>query len=84
VASLWPVSDEIGAALMTEFYRRVVQDSMSPQPALGTAMRSVMSHEATADPALWAAFQVSVAALGPGPPGTLQARQDGNGYGPLH
>jgi len=69
VASLWPVSDEIGASLMTEFYRRVLQDSMSPQAALGTAMRSVMSHDATADPALWAAFQVSVAALGPGRPG---------------
>ena len=67
VASLWPVSDEIGAALMTEFYRRVLQDSMSPQAALGAAMRSVMSHDATADPALWAAFQVSVAALEPDP-----------------
>ena len=67
VASLWPVSDEIGAALMTEFYRRVLQDSMSPQAALGAAMRSVMSHDTTADPALWAAFQVSVAALEPGP-----------------
>jgi CHAT domain-containing protein/tetratricopeptide (TPR) repeat protein len=76
VASLWPVSDEIGAALMTEFYRRVVQDSMSPQAALGAAMRSVMSHDATADPALWAAFQVSLAALGPGPPAIVQARQE--------
>ena len=65
VASLWPVSDEIGARLMTEFYRHLLQDSMSPPAALGAAMRSVVSHDASADPALWAAFQVSVTALGP-------------------
>jgi CHAT domain-containing protein len=70
VASLWPVSDEIGARLMTEFYRHLLHDSMSPPAALGAAMRSVVSHEASADPALWAAFQVSVVALGPGLPTT--------------
>jgi CHAT domain-containing protein len=68
VASLWPVSDEIGARLMTEFYRHLLHDSMSPPAALGAAMRSVVSHDASADPALWAAFQVSVVALGPGLP----------------
>src|SRR5207244_11064025 len=67
VASLWPVSDEIGARLMTEFYRHLLRDSMSPAAALGAAMRSVVSSGA-ADPALWAAYQVSVVALGPGPP----------------
>ncbi len=66
VASLWPVSDEIGARLMTEFYRHVLHDAMSPPAALGAAMRSVVSRDASADPALWAAFQVSVVALGPG------------------
>ena len=67
VASLWPVSDEIGARLMTEFYRHLLRDSMSPAAALGAGMRSVVSSGA-ADPALWAAYQVSVVALGPGPP----------------
>ena len=59
VASLWPVSDEIGARLMTEFYRHLLRDSLSPPAALGAAMRSVVSHDASADPALWAAFEVT-------------------------
>lgn len=68
VASLWPVSDEIGAHLMTEFYRHLLHDSMSPPAALGAAMRSVIASDGSADPALWAAFQVSVVAVGPEPP----------------
>lgn len=59
VASLWPVSDEIGAQLMTEFYRRLLHDSMGPAAALGASMRSALSRDAAADPALWAAFQVT-------------------------
>lgn len=73
VGSLWPVSDEIGAQLMTEFYRHLLRDSMSAPAALAAAMRSVVSRERVADPALWAAFQVSVVALGPGRP----SRNDG-------
>jgi len=68
VASLWPISDEIGARLMTEFYRHLLHDSMGPAAALGAAMRSVVSRDGSADPALWAAFQISVSALGPGQP----------------
>ncbi len=68
VASLWPVSDEMGARLMTEFYRHLLRDSMSAPAALGAAMRSVVSSDGSADPALWAAFQVSVVALAPGLP----------------
>jgi CHAT domain-containing protein len=68
VGSLWPVSDEIGARLMTEFYRHLLRDSMSAPAALAAATRSVVSRERAADPALWAAFQVSVVALGPGRP----------------
>jgi len=64
VASLWPVSDEMSAQLMTDFYRHLVQDSMSAPAALGGAMRTVMSRERSSDPALWATFQVSVTALG--------------------
>jgi CHAT domain-containing protein len=68
VASLWPVSDEIGAHLMTDFYRHLLHDSMSAPAALGAAMRSVVSRDGSADPALWAAFQISVSTLGPGLP----------------
>ncbi len=65
VASLWPVPDEIGARLMTEFYQHMLHDSMGPEAALGEAMRSLASRERSADPALWAAFEVSVATLRP-------------------
>jgi CHAT domain-containing protein/tetratricopeptide (TPR) repeat protein len=68
VASLWPVSDEIGARLMTEFYGHLLHDSMSVPAALGESMRSAIKSPGSADPALWAAFQVSVVALGPGLP----------------
>jgi CHAT domain-containing protein len=68
VASLWPVSDEIGARLMTEFYQHMLHDSMGPEEALGAAMRSMALREPSADPALWAAFQVSVAGLRPPSP----------------
>ncbi len=68
VASLWPVSDEIGARLMTDFYQYLRHDSMSAPAALGAAMRSVILRDRNADPALWAAFQVSVVAIGPGLP----------------
>jgi CHAT domain-containing protein/tetratricopeptide (TPR) repeat protein len=68
VASLWPVSDEIGARLMTEFYGHLLHDSMSAPAALGESMRSAIKSPGSADPALWAAFQVSVVALGPGLP----------------
>jgi CHAT domain-containing protein/tetratricopeptide (TPR) repeat protein len=64
VASLWPVSDETSAELMTDFYRHLVQDSMNAPAALGGAMRTVMARERSADPALWATFQVSITALG--------------------
>jgi CHAT domain-containing protein len=68
VASLWSVSDEIGAHLMTDFYRHILHDSMSAPAALGASMRSVVSRDGSVDPALWAAYQVSVVALGPGLP----------------
>ena len=64
VASLWRVPDEITARLMTEFYRYLLSDSMSPPAALSTAMRSAINRDPSADPALWAPFQVSVSTLG--------------------
>jgi len=69
VSSLWPVSDEMGARLMTDFYRHLLHDAGSVPAALGAAVRSVISGDPSADPALWGAFQVSVASLDPGAPG---------------
>jgi CHAT domain-containing protein/tetratricopeptide (TPR) repeat protein len=63
VSSLWQVPDEIGARLMTEFYRHLVRDSMSSATALSSSMRSVLDRNPSADPALWAAFQVSVVSI---------------------
>ena len=60
VASLWPVSDEMSARLMTTFYQHLLHDSSSAPAALGAAMRSALSGDGVADPALWGAFQVSV------------------------
>jgi len=65
VASLWPVPDEIGARLMTELYQHMLHDSMDPEAALGAAMRSMLLRDPAIDPALWAAFQVSVGTLHP-------------------
>jgi hypothetical protein len=45
---------EIGARLMTEFYQHMLQDSVMPEAALGTAMRSMALREPSADPAPWA------------------------------
>jgi CHAT domain-containing protein len=69
VASLWPVPDEIGARLMTDFYEHMLHDAMAPEAALSAVMRSMAARERSADPALWAAFQVSVVGLGPALPG---------------
>jgi CHAT domain-containing protein/tetratricopeptide (TPR) repeat protein len=73
VASLWPVPDEIGAHLMTDFYRHMLHDSMPPEAALGAAMRSMVLRDRPVDPALWAAFQVSVGTLHPPKTGVDQA-----------
>ncbi|MBV9726516.1 MAG: CHAT domain-containing protein, partial [Gammaproteobacteria bacterium] len=84
VASLWPVPDEVSARLMTEFYQHMLQASMRPEAALGTAMRSVASREPSADPALWGAFQISVATVrsratnSAGPPRVAAATRSSN------
>ncbi len=64
VSSLWQLPDEISANLMTDLYRHLEHDSMSPLTALSASMRSVLDRNPSADPALWAAFQVSVATTG--------------------
>jgi CHAT domain-containing protein len=73
VASLWPVPDEIGARLMTDFYRHMLHDSMPPEAALGAAMRAMVLRDRPVDPALWAAFQVSVGTLHRPRPGRAPA-----------
>jgi len=65
VASLWPVADEMSAALMTEFYRYLLGGSMRAESALSAAMRAVLVRDPLADPALWAPFQVSITTVAP-------------------
>jgi CHAT domain-containing protein/tetratricopeptide (TPR) repeat protein len=63
VSSLWRVPDEMSAHLMTEFYGHLINDSMSPASAWSASMRSVLDRNPLADPALWAAYQVSVLSM---------------------
>ena len=63
VSTLWQTPDEIGTNLMTELYGHLLRDSMSPMTALSASLRSALIRNPVADPALWAAFQVSVASL---------------------
>jgi CHAT domain-containing protein len=60
IGSLWQAPDEMSARVMTEFYRGFLHDSLSPTAALGSAMRGELARNPQADPALWAAFQLSV------------------------
>jgi CHAT domain-containing protein len=59
IASLWPVEDAAGAAIMDDLYADVITHKASPVAALSRAIRKARSR--TPDPALWAAFDVSVA-----------------------
>jgi CHAT domain-containing protein len=59
VASLWPVMDAAGASLMNDMYADVIGHSASPVAALSRAMRN--GRKSWNDPALWAAFDVSIA-----------------------
>jgi len=59
IASLWPVMDAAGASLMDDMYAEVIGRSASPVEALSRAMRN--GRKSWSDPALWAAFDVSIA-----------------------
>jgi CHAT domain-containing protein len=59
IASLWPVMDAAGARVMDDLYAGVIVRGASPVAALSRAMRT--ARKSWADPALWAAFDVSVA-----------------------
>lgn len=52
--SLWNVNDEATANLMSEFYRHLLEENLTPAAALRTAQLSAW--EAGQNPYLWAAF----------------------------
>jgi CHAT domain-containing protein len=58
VASLWQAPDRTSSELMSAFYRALVHERSTPRAAMAAAMRKVRA--TFADPALWAAFQLSV------------------------
>jgi CHAT domain-containing protein len=58
VASLWQAPDRTSSDLMAAFYRALIHDRSTPRAAMASAMRKVRT--TFADPALWAAFQLSV------------------------
>ena len=59
IASLWPVMDAAGAFLMNDLYADVIGRNASPVAAMSRAMRA--ARKRWEDPALWAAFDVSIA-----------------------
>jgi len=56
LASLWSVSDESTAELVTEFYHGLVKDGMSRAGALRSAQLHMIGDERFSHPAYWAAF----------------------------
>jgi CHAT domain-containing protein len=62
VGSLWPVSDAMGADLMTDMYRYITAaDGQRVEVALASAIRSALARAPSLDPALWGPFAVYVA-----------------------
>lgn len=61
VGSLWPVSDAMGADLMTDMYRYITADGQRVPVALASAIRSALGRTPSLDPALWGPFAVYVA-----------------------
>jgi CHAT domain-containing protein len=59
VASLWAVPDKMGARLVAKFYKSMIQGRMKVASALSAAMREVLLEDGS-DPALWAAFDVTL------------------------
>lgn len=58
VASLWGVSDEATAELMTRFYKAMEVDRMRPAAALRTAQIQMWRQKHWSSPYYWAAFQI--------------------------
>lgn len=59
VSSLWSVSDDATAALMTAFYRYWLNDDMSKAEALQAAQADVRQNPRWASPYYWAAFALN-------------------------
>ncbi|MBD1936861.1 CHAT domain-containing protein [Microcoleus sp. FACHB-68] len=56
VASLWYVSDEATAVLMTEFYQELANSKVTKAEALRRAQEAVLLNEELSHPYFWAAF----------------------------
>lgn len=56
VASLWKVDDRATTALMTEFYKALLQDGMTTGAALRTAKLKMMQDKRWSAPYYWAGF----------------------------
>lgn len=56
VASLWKVDDRATAVLMSDFYRSMLQDGLSPAAALRSAKERVRREKAWQAPYFWAGF----------------------------
>lgn len=56
VASLWKVDDRATAALMSNFYKFMLQDGMTPSAALRAAKLKVREEQAWRAPYFWAGF----------------------------
>jgi CHAT domain-containing protein len=58
VASLWQVDDSATAALMTNFYRNMLQDGRPPAAALRMAQLEIMRQKRWSSPYFWAGFVI--------------------------
>ena len=58
VVSLWSVDDRGTAALMSAFYRQMLQEDLSPSAALQAAQRELWQQDEWKSPYYWAAFEV--------------------------
>jgi CHAT domain-containing protein len=67
MSSFWPVSDRAAEQLMTKFYSSLLGGRVSLITASSDAMRGMRSGM-FADPALWAAFAVTVGGIETGEP----------------
>jgi CHAT domain-containing protein len=56
VASMWKVDDTATSLLMQEFYRQLIQKSLTPAAALTEAQRSMWRNKRWRAPYYWAAF----------------------------
>jgi CHAT domain-containing protein len=63
VASLWDIPDQGTVGLMGDFYQQLIDQHRSADSALAIAMRRIIGAGGPHDPALWAAFTVTVSSL---------------------